>query len=94
MQKNHIAELMTRSSSLTKSQALEAIDAFTDAVKHALGDGFNIYIRGFGTFKLVVRKPKIGRNIKKGTEVQIPAHTTVKFLPGNQMKSRLKNIPW
>ena len=99
MQKVEIADIMVRNTTLTRSQALEAIDAFTDAVKKALCNGENIYLRGFATLKVVTRAPKKARNIKRGTAVLVPARQTIKFLPGKDMKSCLDMgltglIPW
>ena len=54
MQKNEIADIMVSKTNLTKSQALEAINAFTDAVSRAICKGENIYIRGFATLKVFI----------------------------------------
>lgn len=96
MQKNDIADIMVSKTNLTKSQALEAINAFTDTVSRAICRGENIYIRGFATLKVVHRAPKKARNIKKGTEVLIPARSIVKFIPGKELKSALDVdlLPW
>lgn len=51
-------------------------------IKYSLSDHEPIFIRGFATFKTVIRKQKVARDINKGTELIIPAHTkpVVKFV--------------
>ena len=45
----------------------------------ALRDGKNIEIRGFGTYKIVERKARIGRNPKNSKIVQIPGKKAIKW---------------
>jgi len=54
-----------------------------NAIAVALKKRDNVYLRKFGTFKLVKRKAKKGRNIKAGTSVDIPERTVVKFVPSD-----------
>jgi nucleoid DNA-binding protein len=56
-----------------------AVDAFLDAIKDSLQDGKHIEIRGFGTFKLKVRKERIGRNPKTEEKVMVPARVVPTF---------------
>ncbi len=86
MIKNEIAELVVSNTTLSKSQAIEAVDAVFKAISLSLTGGKNVYIRGFGTFKAVTTKERNGRNISKGTTVRIPARHTVKLVPGKQLK--------
>ena len=52
----------------------------------ALCEGKNIEIRGFGTYKIVKRKARIGRNPRTGEQIQIAASQKVKFLPAKALK--------
>lgn len=90
MTKNDLADYLVGTTNLTKSQALEAIEGLANGAKDAFSKGENIYLRGFGTFKLEQRAEKKARNITKGTIVTVPAHRTVKFIPSNELKSLVK----
>ena len=48
-------------------------------VEKALREGKNIEIRGFGTYKIVKRKARIGRNPKNSELIQIPEKKTIKW---------------
>ena len=55
----------------------------------ALCEGKNIEIRGFGTYKIVKRKARIGRNPKNSELVQIPEKKTIKWKISNTFFNRL-----
>lgn len=86
MTKNEIALQISQSTTLTPSQAKEATDALFTALDNAFANHHDVFIRGFGTFKVVHRASKKARNIVAGTTVQIPAKDIVKFKPSNQLK--------
>ena len=60
-----------------------------------LGNGSNLALRNFGVFDVVVRKANDGGNPRNpDTDVPIPAHATVKFKAGKEMKAAvLKPTP-
>lgn len=66
------------------------VDEFMTSVKYSLSKGENVYLRGFGTFEVVKRAEKIGRNISKGTALTIPAHNIPKFKPSLEFKDSVK----
>lgn len=90
MTKNELADALVGKTSLTKSQALEAIDGLIEASKDAFVRGNNIYLRGFGTFKCVRRAAKTARLISKGTTIRIPERIAVKFIPCKELKELVK----
>jgi DNA-binding protein HU-beta len=57
-----------------------------------LSKGENIYIRGFGSFITKKRAAKIGRNIKRNTAVQIPAHFIPAFKPAKEFMQEVKKL--
>ena len=60
----------------------------------ALRRGKNIEIRGFGTYKIVKRKARIGRNPKNSELVQIPEKKAIKWKISKTFFNRLnKNFP-
>lgn len=86
MTKNELALAISQSTTLTPSQAKEATDALFAALDNAFANHNDVFIRGFGTFKVVHRASKKARNIVAGTSVQVPAKDIVKFKPSNQLK--------
>lgn len=69
---------------------MAVVDEFMAVVKNSLIQGENVYLRGFGTFGVVERKEKIGRNIIKGESIVIPAHNIPKFKPTKGFKDALR----
>ena len=49
-----------------------------------------VYLRGFGTFKVIHRKAKTGRDIRRSKTVHIPAHVTPWFKPCMELQSNVK----
>ena len=68
-----------------KHRAGEVVAEFRSAVNSALKRGDAISIRGFGTFKVVKREAKRGRNPRTGEVIEIPAHEVVKFTPSKSL---------
>ena len=90
MTKNELADALVSKTGLSKSDALVAIDGLIEAAKDAFVRGSNIYLRGFGTFKVVHRNAKTGRDISRGTTIQLPARWVVKFVPCKELKELVK----
>ena len=67
-----IARLAQRYPQLVAKDAEYAVKMILDAMTHALLNGHRIEIRGFGSFGLNYRPPRVGRNPKSGEKVQVP----------------------
>ena len=70
----------------TKKEAAEAIEIFLGTIKKTLKKRDKIYLSGFGTFSIVKRKARIGRNPKTGEKMKIAAKFTPKFKPAKAFK--------
>ena len=70
--------------------ALLAVEGLMDVVADTFASGHNIYLRGFGTFKVRTTKPKKARNISAGTTIVVPPRKSVKFIPCEDLKKRLR----
>lgn len=90
MTKAKIVAEVARKSGIEKTAVAIVVDEFMATVKDAMGDGENVYLRGFGTFEIIERKEKTGRNITKNTSVIIPAHKIPKFKPCPEFKGMVK----
>lgn len=66
-----------------------AIESLMETIKENMAKGENIYLRGFGTYEIIERKEKVGRNIGKGTSVVVPAHKIPRFKPGKEFKGMI-----
>ena len=79
------SELIDRLAS--RCPGLTLADAIVDAMESALVHGDRIEIRGFGSFALSSRAPRIGRNPKTGELVQVPAKVVPHFKPGKELRA-------
>ena len=71
----------------TKAKAEEAVVA---ALREALASGESVTFTGFGSFKVVERAARKGRNPRTGKEITIPASKVAKFTPGKGLKDAIK----
>jgi nucleoid DNA-binding protein len=70
----------------TKKEAQAAVDCVLDSISQALKKGDVVTLVGFGTFKVVKRKARIGRNPQTGAEIKISASKAPKFVAGKTLK--------
>ena len=68
------------------------VNIIFDEISEALRRGENIEIRGFGTYKVVERKARQGRNPKNSESIQIPAKKAVKWKMSKTLFNRLNKI--
>lgn len=74
----------------SKAQAERAVDAVVESIKGGLRKGGSVQLVGFGTFKVVTRKARMGVNPKTKEKMKIKASKSVKFSVGKDLKSKLK----
>lgn len=63
-----------------------SVKEILDKIGEALVAGRRVEIRGFGTFSLNYRPPRIGRNPKTGIQVAVPAKFTPHFKAGKELR--------
>jgi integration host factor subunit beta len=81
-----VARLAERFSQLTHRDAEFAVKTIVDAMSDALARGHRIEIRGFGSFSVSRRTPRIGRNPRSGEQVTIPEKRVPHFKPGKALR--------
>src|ERR1700735_840544 len=86
MTKADLVEELTQLGDLTRREGEMIVDTIFDSVIHALKSGDKIEIRGFGSFRIRQRKPRIGRNPKTGTKVEVPAKKVPYFKPSKELR--------
>ncbi len=84
-----IARLAARFPQLVAKDADFAVKVILDALTDALAGSDRIEIRGFGSFSLNYRPPRLGRNPKSGEKVQVPAKYVPHFKPGKELRERV-----
>ena len=79
MTKADLVKIIANETGIIRKDVAIVVDTFLEAVKDSMKDGNHIEIRGFGTFKLKVRKPRIGRNPKTADKVPVPERVVPTF---------------
>ncbi|MEI7785356.1 MAG: integration host factor subunit beta [Betaproteobacteria bacterium] len=81
-----VEELANRFAQLTHRDAEAAVKAILDAIGQAMVRGHRIEIRGFGSFNINRRPPRMGRNPRSGESVAIPEKRVPHFKPGKALR--------
>lgn len=81
-----VEELAARFAQLTHRDAELAVKTVLEAMSDALVKGHRIEIRGFGSFAINRRPPRIGRSPRSGESVQIPEKRVPHFKPGKALR--------
>lgn len=85
--RNLVEQLAKDFPGLTQQQLAVILQHILDYIVEALKQGRTIEFRNFGVFEVQLRKPRVGRNPNKPTQVvQIPMRKVVKFKPGRIMR--------
>ena len=86
MTKADLVEKVTRLGDLTRRDGEVIVETVFDSVIAALQSGDKIEIRGFGSFRIRQRNPRIGRNPKTGERVEVPAKRVPYFKPSKELR--------
>lgn len=90
MTKAELIDKIAASAGLSKADAGKALDSTLNAIKASLKKGQKITLVGFGTFSVVKRKSRKGRNPRTGEVITIPASKTPKFTAGKALKDAVR----
>ena len=94
MKKLDIVNKISRDCNLDKKFVAIVVENFMTEIKDSLINGQNIYLRGFGTFRLKKRAKKTARNIAKKTSIVVPEHMIPNFKACKELKINVsKNNP-
>lgn len=89
-----VALLSERFPQLAQRDAEFAVKTILDAMSDALSQGHRIEIRGFGSFSINRRPPRMGRNPRSGAQVPIPEKLVPHFKPGKSLREEVEdNVP-
>ncbi|GGP18627.1 MULTISPECIES: integration host factor subunit beta [Silvimonas] len=87
-----ISKLTMRYPQLVTKDAELAVKTILDAMGKSLAQGQRIEIRGFGSFDLNYRPPRVGRNPKSGTRVEVPEKFVPHFKAGKELRERVDEL--
>ena len=79
MTKADLVKVISENTGIIRKDVAVVVDSLFQGVKDILAEGNHLEIRGFGTFRLKVRKPRMGRNPKTDKPVQVPERTVPTF---------------
>jgi integration host factor subunit beta len=84
-----VIQLAARFHQLVAKDADYAVKMILDAMTDALAHGHRIEIRGFGSFALNYRPPRVSRNPKSGDKVHVPEKYVPHFKAGKELRERV-----
>ena len=89
MNKAELIDKIAKDSGITKTQANEAVDSFTNAIVGSLKKGDRVTLVGFGTFSVSERAARNGRNPQTGEVIKIKARKVPKFKAGKEFSTKV-----
>ena len=87
-----VGRLHSRVPTLTRDDARSVVDVILEAITRNVVADSRVEIRGFGSFSLSYRKPRVGRNPKSGATVQVPGKHVPYFKAGKEMREGVNAI--
>ena len=89
MNKTELVAAIAEQAEISKKDAEKALKAFVDVVSAELKNGGKVQLVGFGTFEVVERKAREGRNPQTGKTMTIAASKAPRFKAGKALKDAL-----
>lgn len=85
MNKTDLINAVAGETGMSKVDTEKAIKATIDSICKELTIGGSITLVGFGTFSIMERKARMGKNPRTGESIKIPAKRVAKFKPGKAL---------
>ena len=93
MTKSELIEILARRQAHLKADDGDlAVKSLLQMMGGSLSAGDRIEIRGFGSFSLHYRPPRLGRNPKTGESVALPGKHVPHFKPGKELRERVSSV--
>ena len=89
MNKAELIDKIAKDAGVTKTQANDALDSFTNTVVASLKKGDRVTLVGFGTFSVSERSARNGRNPQTGEVIKIKARKVPKFKAGKEFSVKI-----
>lgn len=88
-----ITKLADEHSQIKHADVELSVKTILKALANRLAKGGRVEIRGFGSFSVHTRPPRLGRNPRTGVEVKVPEKTALNFKMGNELRERVNVKP-
>lgn len=89
--RNDLANALRENFGLTATDAYKMIDVIFDEIGESLVNGNDVKFSGFGTFKILTKSARVGRNPKTGVPAVISARRVATFRPSSEFRARVGN---
>jgi len=89
MRKKQLIEQVASKSNMSPRQVQTIVDATFGAIRDAMAKGEKVTLTGFGSFEVVQRNEREGRNPRTGTKIKIAARKAPQFRAGSELKRAL-----
>lgn len=89
--KDEFLGLVSKKSGLSKVDSGRALDAVLKSLLSILANGDSINFIGYGSFSILKRDAREGRNPKTGERIQIKESRGIKFTPGKKLKDAINS---
>jgi DNA-binding protein HU-beta len=90
MNKGELIESLAKKAGMSKTDAGKALNSVLDIIMGNLKKGDKVTLPGFGTFDVIKRAARKGRNPQTGKDMKIAAKKVPKFKAGSKMKAMVK----
>lgn len=87
--RNDFANRLRERFGLTTTDSFKLVDIIFDEISESLVHGEEVKFAGFGTFKILTKAQRLGRNPKTGEPAIISARRVASFRPSNEFRKRV-----
>jgi DNA-binding protein HU-beta len=91
MTKAELIVAMAKDAGITKTASAEALKSYMEIVTRELKKNGRFGLVGFGSFSVIKRKARKGRNPQTGEEIKIKAKKVIKFKPGKALSEKISS---
>ena len=92
MTKAELIEEVARVVEMTRKDSETIVETIFDSIVNSLHKGEKIEIRGFGSFRTRQRQPRVGRNPKTGSRVEVPSKRIPYFKPSKELRDLVNHV--
>lgn len=86
MTKAELIDEVSKVVEMTRKDSETIVETIFDSIVNSLHKGDKIEIRGFGSFRTRQRQPRVGRNPKTGSRVEVPSKRIPYFKPSKELR--------
>ena len=91
MRKQELVHSVAQATGQSEAQAAKSVNAIFETIQSSLASGEEVTVSGFGSFRVVERSARQGRNPQTGDSMTIAARKSPVFRPGTQLKRAVES---